>query len=306
MDSILHAIASRCPNLRSLVVAGHSAGGPFVNRFAAVLQGTFGILVGYVVANPSSYLYLNSERVVSGTLDQFAVPPASVIQSCPDYDEYKYGLQARNAYMSRLSGSQIVNGYRARRVVYLLGEQDRDPAAPDLDTSCPAMLQGSNRFQRGEIYGNHLRDFYGASIGSTHRTVLVFGVGHDSRAMFTSTAGVGQLFGGDFGPVSAEPDPTGAGRPSALFLGPGQPNPFRTRTTIAYRLPESGRITTLRVYDIQGRLVRTLHVDASGEVSGSVVWDGRSNAGLRVSAGVYFLRLRQGRKTVTRRATLVR
>jgi opacity protein-like surface antigen len=307
MDSILYRIASHHPNLQSIVVAGHSAGGQFVNRFAAgntaeqVLQAEFGVDLRYVTANPSSYLYFNPERVVFGTLDQFATPPASVVQSCPAYDDYKYGLQARNNYMSQVSSAQIVNQYSARHVTYLLGELDVNPD-PDLDTSCAAMLQGSHRFERGEVYGNYLRHFLGAA-SNEHRPVIVFGVGHDSRDMFTSSAGVAQLFGWE-NPVAVGPESASTSWPSQLRLGPNLPNPFQNRTTMAYRLPDAQHNSTLRVYDCAGRLVRTLHAGPS--VAGSFVWDGRSSAGGRVAAGVYFCCLQHGREAVTRRVVVLR
>ena len=47
----------------------------------------------------------------------------------------------------------------------------------------------------------------------------------------------------------------------------------------------------LSVYDVSGRLVRTLvnHGMASGEHS--VIWDGRNNNDLPVSAGTYFVKM---------------
>ena len=99
LDSILYAIASRNPNLQSIVVAGHSAGGQFVNRYAAgntvqqTLADSFGVQVSYVAANPSSYLYMSAERAVPGDPGSFAAPDAG---DCPDYDQYKYGLQSLN------------------------------------------------------------------------------------------------------------------------------------------------------------------------------------------------------------------
>src|SRR5205809_6850801 len=52
------------PNLRAIVVAGHSAGGQFVTRYemANRVHDKLGIPVTYVVANPSSYAYLVPER----------------------------------------------------------------------------------------------------------------------------------------------------------------------------------------------------------------------------------------------------
>jgi len=311
MDSILYAIGTRYPNLQTLVLAGRSAGGQFIHRFAAgstvadVLANAFGVEVRFVVANPSSYIYMNTQRVVAGTLDQFAVPSSSTIASCPGYDDYKYGLQDRNNYMSQLSASQIRSRFPQQRVTYLLGELDDDPAALDLDTSCAAMLQGSNRLERGLIFGSYVRHVYGASGFANHRTIVVPDVGHSAENMFRSPCGVGELFGvGNCDPVAIAPETTDGTAP--LELGPGEPNPFGSQTTIVYAVPDGRRRTTLRVFDVRGRVVRTLLDGAQVERTASVVWDGRSDAGQRVAAGVYFYRLQHGLETITRRVALLR
>jgi hypothetical protein len=79
--------------------------------------------------------------------------------------------------------------------------------------------------------------------------------------------------------------------PTAFALGQNVPNPFNPTTTIHYEVPAGGGVVTLRVYDVSGRLVRTL-VDGFEE-SGvkSVVWNGRDDRGHGVSSGVYFYRM---------------
>jgi hypothetical protein len=60
-DEILKRLAKReaFPNLKTIVVAGHSAGGQFVTRYetANQIHEQLGLPVAYVVANPSSYAY---------------------------------------------------------------------------------------------------------------------------------------------------------------------------------------------------------------------------------------------------------
>lgn len=311
MDSLLVAITTHNPKLQSVVLAGHSAGGQFVNRFAAGstaadLLGLAGVELSFVVANPSSYLYLDAQRVIAGTLSLFAVPSAGTVQSCPDYNEYKYGLVARNPYMSHLSSSQIVTRYRDARVAVLLGELDNDPAHPDLDTSCGAMLQGANRLERGRIQGFYLQLLFGSSIAGGHRTVIVPGVGHSSHDMFTSACGVAALFGGGgCDPVGVEPAVYSGVLPARLLLT-ARPNPFGAQARIVYRLPAANRHATVRIYDIRGHLVRAFDTASGADGQGSVVWDGRSNTGDRMSGGVYWIRLQGGNATAVARVTLLR
>ncbi|MGQ0721136.1 MAG: FlgD immunoglobulin-like domain containing protein [Candidatus Eiseniibacteriota bacterium] len=100
------------------------------------------------------------------------------------------------------------------------------------------------------------------------------------------------------GVVSALPS---ASVPARHDLFTGAPNPFAERTEIRFDLPEAGRVA-LSVFDVSGRLVRTLlHEDlAPGRYRAS--WDGRDGSGARVAAGIYLVRLRAGRFTATTRA----
>jgi hypothetical protein len=69
------------------------------------------------------------------------------------------------------------------------------------------------------------------------------------------------------------------------------PNPFRTSSLVSYATPADVHVT-LKVYDVGGRIVRTL-VDGKQE-SGihTVSWDGRSSWGHPVASGVYFYLLK--------------
>ncbi len=83
------------------------------------------------------------------------------------------------------------------------------------------------------------------------------------------------------------------------------PNPFNPRTTVTYRLPEAGAFR-LTVYDLTGRRVVTLLDDNSTAAAGSVVWDGRDEAGALVASGVYFLRLDSATGFLTQKMALLR
>jgi len=105
------------------------------------------------------------------------------------------------------------------------------------------------------------------------------------------------------GPTGTDPpdDP-----PPAYFLAGNYPNPFNPVTTITYGLAERAPVT-LRIYDVSGRLVRTL-VDEVQEPGRSytVVWDGRNAYGRSVSSGVYFCRLTAGAGASARKMVLLR
>lgn len=92
----------------------------------------------------------------------------------------------------------------------------------------------------------------------------------------------------------------------ALSLEPARPNPFRTRTTIAFSLPAAGSVR-LAVFDVAGRLIRHLH-DGRSLPAGphEVTWEGLDQGGHAVAPGVYYYRIESGARSVTRRMLLLR
>jgi hypothetical protein len=90
-----------------------------------------------------------------------------------------------------------------------------------------------------------------------------------------------------------------------VVLSQNVPNPFNPRTVISFSLP-SDALVSLEVYDIGGRLVKTL---LQGNVSAGqhdAHWDGTDDRGRAVSTGMYLYRLRSGVVDEVRRMTLMR
>jgi flagellar hook assembly protein FlgD len=80
------------------------------------------------------------------------------------------------------------------------------------------------------------------------------------------------------------------GTPTRFVLRGASPNPFNPTTTITFGAPEDATVR-LAVYDVAGRLVRTLIDGPVGLGYRSVVWDGRDERGAPVASGVYFCRM---------------
>ncbi len=94
--------------------------------------------------------------------------------------------------------------------------------------------------------------------------------------------------------------------PALATLAPSRPNPCNPRTTIAYTLTRSSA-TTLEIYDLAGRLVRTLATKATRSAgTTSVTWDGDDDGGRPQPSGTYICRLRAGAETHARRLSLIR
>lgn len=68
------------------------------------------------------------------------------------------------------------------------------------------------------------------------------------------------------------------------------PNPFNPVTTIRFELAEPG-IARVDIYDIRGRRVRRMHVDAKETGIQQIVWHGRDDHGVELSSGVYLYRI---------------
>lgn len=87
-----------------------------------------------------------------------------------------------------------------------------------------------------------------------------------------------------------------------LAAGLPRPNPFRASTSLAFRERPGGAAPEAAVLDAQGRRIRVLSVPAAGpDGTGSVLWDGRDDAGRRVAAGTYWLYIRAGSEQVRKR-----
>jgi pimeloyl-ACP methyl ester carboxylesterase len=183
VDEILRKVANRknFPNLKAIVVAGHSAGGQFVNRYAMSnrVHDTLGVPVTYIVSNPSSYAYLDATRPRADADDFRAFGDG---RNCTTYNKWPYGLVDRTGgYTAKQSDDQLKKQLAARPVTYLLGEIDILPLG-GFDASCPAMAQGPTRLARGQAFGKYVNQKFGAQ----HKTVTVPLCGHNARCMFTS------------------------------------------------------------------------------------------------------------------------
>jgi len=189
-DEILRKLARKAvfPNLRAIVVSGHSAGGQYVTRYemANKVHDMLGVPITYVVANPSSYAYLDANRPLPETSE---VRPFRDAHNCTTYDHWPYGLQGRTGYTAKIPDDQLKKQLAARPTTYLLGEIDILPLG-GFDSSCPAMAQGPTRLARGQAFVKYVNEKYGAH----HQAAVVPLCGHNARCMFTSEPALPIIF----------------------------------------------------------------------------------------------------------------
>ena len=88
-------------------------------------------------------------------------------------------------------------------------------------------------------------------------------------------------------------------------LKTASPNPFLNNTTIFYSIANPGYVS-LNIYDISGRITKSIVHGKKDAGFYSERWDGSNNSHQKVAAGVYFTRLESGDFTSVKKVTLVR
>ena len=189
LDKMIEVVTKSKTNMRKILLFGHSAGGQFILRYAAmnnrheILEGQ-GVFIHYVVANPSSYLYLDQTRFHFNSTGEILMTSQKELKDCPSYNKYKYGLEELYGYAETLSPQLIRTRLLKRPVIFLCGTTDTDRNW-SLDKSCEGEAQGENRYQRGLLYKHHLKQFVKNPLESPHIWLEIPEVGHDSTEIFT-------------------------------------------------------------------------------------------------------------------------
>ena len=92
----------------------------------------------------------------------------------------------------------------------------------------------------------------------------------------------------------------GDGEGDALAFAALAPNPFRGELSCAIVVPTTSKVE-LRIHDLAGRAVRTLHAGNLAAGRHSFTWNGRDGGGRAVAPGIYLVRLTgNGRASVRR------
>ena len=91
----------------------------------------------------------------------------------------------------------------------------------------------------------------------------------------------------------------------AASLAP-RPNPFNPRVVLPFDVPPEGAPVTIRIFDISGRVVRSLANGRFPSGQYQISWDGRQADGSRLGSGVYFARLEIGGSTFVQKITMLK
>jgi hypothetical protein len=182
------------------------------------------------------------------------------------------------------------------------------PAPPaSLTIQSPATLVWDEAdepdFDYFTVYGSNSGFEPDVLIGRTSETS--FDVQDSPHAYYVVTTT--DMAGNESGPASYDPlvdvqDHT----PQHFALHQNVPNPFNPATAIEYDVPSPGGKVTIEVFDVAGRLVKTLVSSHKSPGSWSVNWDGKDNNGRNVATGIYFYRLSALGFTRTMKMTLLK
>ena len=203
MDEILRKLADKktFPNMKAIVVAGHSAGGQFATRYemSNKVHDTLGVPITYVVANPSSYAWpvavrplptgdadpATADKEALGTTGEqvhskFEFGPFDAARAA-NFNRWPAGLENRVGYTAKMTDDQLKKQLVERPTTYLLGQVDVLPLG-GFDSSATAMAQGPTRRARGEAFFKYVTELMGAR----HQAIIVPECGHNDRCMYTT------------------------------------------------------------------------------------------------------------------------
>ncbi len=213
MDQLIAELRRRWPSLRSITVAGFSAGAQMVQHYIGFARAPEGVGVRYVVADPGTWLYFDPVRprpmrdgrpvdwtscaqsggaLVDCTL-AMAVPAGA---TCLSLNRWKYGTEALPESLGR-TAAEARRHYAAADITYLEGELDSSTAKGTyygiLDKSCAANAQGPYRLQRGLGYLHYDNTVLAPQTRRTLQTVP--GCAHDVACVFPAEAARRALLG---------------------------------------------------------------------------------------------------------------
>ena len=117
----------------------------------------------------------------------------------------------------------------------------------------------------------------------------------------TEVAGGNSIFYLNFDFLEMSVEPLG----SEFRLGKNYPNPFNPSTSFKYFIPKD-EIIDIRIFDLNGKVVKNLVKDKNRVGHNSVQWDATNDQGQKVSAGVYIYSLEAGDFSQARKMVLLK
>jgi hypothetical protein len=111
-----------------------------------------------------------------------------------------------------------------------------------------------------------------------------------SEATIEGNLNTGETFIATIGPVKVVPPHKGDDHKKSPLALRVKPNPLNPKADISFTLTQSGRVT-IGIYDLRGRLIRTVLDESRTTGSQSVAWNGFDASQRRVASGRYYVRI---------------
>ncbi|MFB3080996.1 MAG: FlgD immunoglobulin-like domain containing protein, partial [Nitrosomonadaceae bacterium] len=92
--------------------------------------------------------------------------------------------------------------------------------------------------------------------------------------------------------------------PANFSLAQNYPNPFNPVTVINYELDKTAEVE-LAIFNLLGQKIRVLVHETKAKGSHSVQWNGKDDAGNRVSTGFYVYRLKTAKASISKKMILL-
>ncbi|MEA3431957.1 MAG: FlgD immunoglobulin-like domain containing protein, partial [candidate division WOR-3 bacterium] len=290
------------------------------------LEGTYGVF--HLVWEEGGNIYYNCCEPPNSWGTKEKIPPASWIKDCHhpsvtlDYssrpnvtwDAFSMVSQARDIIVARRVGSgwQMIGEFEYGEYPSIASYSTKDDLVLTLRRFSGACLVKPGIYLVKYSNGSWTQPtFIGSgvypnlNIKADGHLVVWRGGSSAPYPIETYAVSEGKIASGGAQEVSNDKIPIS-------FALAGYPNPFGGHTTIRYGIPakyESKVISSipvsLRIYDITGKLVKTL-IDKTQEPGYfTITWNGRDEAGRKVSKGIYFYCLKAGSYIETKKLALL-
>jgi len=185
------------PNLKRIIVAGHSAGGQFAARYqiANRVQNSLEAALAVFVSNPSTYTWPDNYRPrLVGDADPQAARDAWATElphtnftyrpfpanACSTFNSWPMGLTDLYGYAADTPPKRLLENLVNWPVTLLAGAEDVVPAH-GFESDCAAAAMGPTRRSRAEAYARYLQTHYHAKLD----VVIVPACGHNDRCVYT-------------------------------------------------------------------------------------------------------------------------
>ncbi|KAH7040965.1 uncharacterized protein B0I36DRAFT_344618 [Microdochium trichocladiopsis] len=190
----------RFPNMRQIIVAGHSLGGQTVQRYVAVgkTRQELGVTVpvDYWIGDPNSFVWLNETRPFP-------------VDACSDFDNYREGFTGYEAYGAEHTGQPmnynlelvsqgseaIIKNFQDKPVHWARATRD---LGDHPDDGCGPYTQGKDRNERFFAFIRQFPPSCTSQSAEACDTVDFVDASHDAPALFADESGLARLFHDNF------------------------------------------------------------------------------------------------------------